>query len=394
MNVLLIACRPPDRRGKGDAKIAAQVVDTLGAAGHLVRLATPSAVPAIRRGLNTVAALGRGQPLQVGVTRSSDLQRRVNQILHQGEIDLIVAVHARATQYVPPEWRPRTVAFLYDAYGLAYSTYRGRVAVWLDVVYRLERRLMARLERTIGQQFGRVVVLAQPDWRYLRSLTPRAAIARIPYAVDLTYFSQTRRRPLIDPPLFIFVGRLAYIPNADAVSRLVTQVWPALRARWPEARLRIVGAQPGAGLRRQLTVRGVELAADVPDVRREQEEAAALLVPMRMGTGVQTKILEAMAAGLPVICSPFANAGLGAVPGEQVLIADTPADYVVQAERLLADPSFRGRLAEGARAWVAANHAPALFGARFMAMCSELAQHQPAVPELRTVAGAEELPVG
>jgi len=386
VNALLIASRQPDPRGKGDAKIAWQVNQTLASQGHSVVLAVPSSVNRVSKSLHAVAALAGGQPLQIGVTRSNDLARQVDWILRQRGIDLVVAVHARTAAYVPAGWRRRSVAFLYDSCALAYATYAGRVPAWMDPIFRLERRLMAGFERRIVEEFGRVAVLAQPDLRYLRSLSLRSAsVVRVPYAVDLAYFSQTVRRPAADPPVFIFVGRLGYIPNADAVRQLVTRVWPAIKARWPRARLRVVGARPGPGLRSLLASHGVELAADVDDVRREHEQATALLVPMRLGTGVQTKVLEAMAARVPVICSSFANGGLNAIPDEQLLIADTPAEFVRQAERLVRDPRFAERLVATAHHWVSARHSPAAFGESFLGLCGDLVRTarptlSPAVP--------------
>ena len=310
-----------------------------------------------------------------------------------GEIALTIAVHTRTAQYVPSDLRSHSIAFLYDSCALAYATYAGRLPRWMDSVFRLEQRRMVTYERTIIEQFGRVAVLAPPDLHYLRSLTLRpASVVRVPYPVDVPYFSQTVRRPVTDPPLFTFVGRLGYIPNQDAVRQLVTRVWPALRARWPRARLRVVGARPGRSLRALLAAHQVELAADVDDVRKELEEATAVLVPMRMGTGVQTKVLEAIAAGVPVICSSFANAGLCANNEEHLLIADTPEQYVAQAERLVADTALTERRVAAARTWVLAQHGPAVFRASFMAICNDLAR-QP-LPVSRPLITSQNLTAG
>jgi glycosyltransferase involved in cell wall biosynthesis len=154
-----------------------------------------------------------------------------------------------------------------------------------------------------------------------------------------------------------------------------------------------VGAGPGRGLRALLASRDVELAADVDDVRKELEEATALLVPMRLGTGVQTKVLEAMAAGVPVICSSFANSGINATPGEHLLVADTPAEYVASAEPLITDPALAERLTARARSWVVAQHAPAVFNASFKRAYSEVAR-QPVASMTLPVTQPQRLGVG
>ena len=375
MNVLLIANRQPDPRGKGDAKIAWLAKDALLADGHTVFVAVPPAVSPVSKTIGAAAALVSGAPLQVGVTRSRRLGDDIDQILRSNDIDVIVAVHTRTAHYVPKERRVRSIAFLYDSCALGYATYAGRLPYWTDAVFRLEQRRMMSVERAILAEFGRVAVLAHPDRRYLEALSSLTApIVRVPYAVDLAYFSQTVRRPVADPPLFMFVGRLGYIPNHDAVRQLVTRVWPAIRTRWPRARLRVVGAGPSRDLRQLLASRNVELAADVEDVRKELEEATALMVPMRLGTGVQTKVLEAMASGVPVICSGFANAGINAAPGEHLLVADSPQEYVAAAQRLIEEPAFAENLVAGARRWVLDQHAPEVFNTNFIRLCGEVAR--------------------
>jgi glycosyltransferase involved in cell wall biosynthesis len=379
VNALLIVNRRPDPRGKGDAKIAQLVSDALQSEGHTVVLAVPPALKKAGQAASAAAALVSGKPLQVGITRSRRLRHDVDQILKRDDIDIVVAVHTRTAHYVPRERRARSIAFLYDSCALGYASYAGRLPYWKDAVFRMEQRRIMRFERTILQQFGRVAVLAQADLDYLTSLTSGASIVRVPYAVDLAYFSETVRHPAVDAPLFVFVGQLGYIPNEDAVGQLAARVWPALRQRWPRARLRVVGARPGRRLRRLLASRDIELAADVADVRRELEAATALLVPMRLGTGIQTKVLEAMAAGVPVICSSFANRGINATPGDHLLVADSPTAYVAAAEQLIEDPGLAERLSDRGRRWVVAEHAPAVFKASFLRACGEVARQPRAV---------------
>ena len=90
----------------------------------------------------------------------------------------------------------------------------------------------------------------------------------------------------------------------------------------------------------------------MPDVRPEMRDATALLVPMQLGGGIQSKILEAMAARLPVVCSSFANLGIAATPGEHLLVAETPRDYAGHASRLAKHPEEATRLADAAHLWV------------------------------------------
>jgi glycosyltransferase involved in cell wall biosynthesis len=190
--------------------------------------------------------------------------------------------------------------------------------------------------------------------------------------VDLAFLAETRRHPLTENPVFAFVGRLGYVPNRDALRRLVSDVWPMLHSRWPNARLRVIGAGAGRGLRRLLQRPGIELAANVADIRPHMEDVVALLVPMRLGGGIQTKILEAMAAGVPVISTSFGCRGIAARPDQEVLIAETPEDFRRQADRLMTAPRFAADLSAAAKTWVQAHHATALFERDVLQTCAAI----------------------
>jgi glycosyltransferase involved in cell wall biosynthesis len=172
----------------------------------------------------------------------------------------------------------------------------------------------------------------------------------------------------------VFIGRLNYVPNRDAIDRLLSEIWPAIRRALPRAALRIVGAQPGSRLRRSIESAGATLSADVPDVREEMRHATALLVPVRMGGGIQSKILEAMAARLPVVCSRFANLGIRATPDEHLLIAGSSDDYVRLASRLVSDPKGAHRLAESAYAWVSRTQSQEAFTRRLLESLDKILQ--------------------
>jgi glycosyltransferase involved in cell wall biosynthesis len=373
MNVLLLANRQLERQGPGDAKLGYWAWKALSGAGHDVTIVQLQADAIPRRGWHTLKALVAGQPLQVGVTFSQAAHRKLIEAAAGRVPDLVVAVHARAAAHVPPRLKARSLALLIDAYGQSYQTYAGHLPRPVDAIYRMEQRRMARFERTVVMDFARTAVVSDLDQQYLQQLAARpSSVVRFTLPVDLTFFAETRRRPQIDSPVFAFVGRLGYVPNRDALRRLISDVWPALQARWPNARLRVIGAGAGGALRRLLQRQGIELAADVADIRPHMEDVVALLVPMRLGGGIQTKILEAMAAGVPVISTSFGCRGIAARPDYEMLIAETPEDFRRQAERLLTSDRAAADLSAAARAWVQAHHAPALFERDVLETCAEI----------------------
>ena len=372
MNVLLIGSRPLERQGPGDAKLGFWTWKALSGAGHTVSIVILQTEAAAWRARHTLRAAISGQPLQTGVTFSRAAYQRITKLTALP--DVVVAVHARSTRHVPAALRPRGLALLIDSYGQSYRTYAGRIAKPIDLLYRFERRRMDVYERTVAAEFARTAVVSELDREYLQqSVASPSSIVRFTLPVDLGFFSKTRRRPAGPSPVIAFVGRLSYLPNRDALRWLANAIWPCLRARWPTARMRVIGAGPDGGVRRLLKRRGVELVADVADIRPYLEDVTALLVPMRMGGGVQTKTLEAMAAGVPVISTAFGCRGIAVQPDQQVLLAETPEDFRRQAERLVTRQTFGEELAAAAKAWVEAHHDPQLFERDVLESCAAIA---------------------
>ncbi len=301
-----------------------------------------------------------GKPLQIGFTHSLETARHVSRIA--GEFDLVVAVHARAAAVIPAPIRARSFAFIIDAYGQNYSTYAPALRPGERELYRFEATRMRQFELLLAREFGGVGVVSEYDRAYLikHGASPEKVFS-LPGGTDVEHFASTVREPDPNHPEFVFIGRLNYVPNRDAIDRLLSEIWPAVRRALPNASLRVVGAQPGSRLRRSIDSAGATLAADVPDVREEMRHAIAMLVPVRMGGGIQSKILEAMAARLPVVCSRFANLGISATPDEHLLIAESTEDYVRLAIRLASDPSDAKRLSESAYTWVSTTQSQGAF---------------------------------
>jgi glycosyltransferase involved in cell wall biosynthesis len=170
----------------------------------------------------------------------------------------------------------------------------------------------------------------------------------VPNGVDTALFPFAE--PAERPARVVFVGNLGYFPNVDAAGWFARQVLPLVVAARPGVTLSLVGARPARAVR-QLARRDphVTLVGPVPEVRSHLAAAAVAVAPLRAGSGQQLKILEAMAAGTPVVATTTAAAGLEAVPGEHLLVADDPAAFSAHVVRLLDDSSLRVAMARRAR---------------------------------------------
>jgi sugar transferase (PEP-CTERM/EpsH1 system associated) len=176
-------------------------------------------------------------------------------------------------------------------------------------VYARESRLLSRFEAHAARVAFANLVVAPREREILAAVAPDARIAVVPLGVD----TDTLRPP--GPPasgsIVVFCGVMNYTPNVDAAIWLARKVWPLVREKRPDARLQIVGASPVAGVRALADhARGIEVTGTVDDIRPHLWGAAVSVAPLQVARGVQNKVLEAIAAGLPVVVTPVVREGL------------------------------------------------------------------------------------
>ena len=180
-----------------------------------------------------------------------------------------------------------------------------------------------RWERAILGQATRVVAVSEEDAQLFKTRFGLDRIAVVDNGVDIGCFDEVARQREPVPKQILFLGSLDWRPNIDSVDLLLNRIFPAVRAVEPRATLRIVGRNPSPSLAKQIrALAGVELHADVPDIRPFLKHAALMAVPLRIGGGSRLKILEAAAAALPVVSTRVGSEGLAFQHGRDMLIVD------------------------------------------------------------------------
>lgn len=220
---------------------------------------------------------------------------------------------------------------------------------------------VAKALRECAKNVDTIVVASPIDAQWMRWYSGRAPVMSVSNGVDAEAFAG-----IVGPgdrTTIVFIGSLSFPPNSDAVRWFATRVWPRLFRRDATRRFILVGKQPGREVLELTMLPGIEIAADVPDVRPYLQRAALAVVPTRKGGGVKNKILEACAAGRAVVASPIAAAGLTARNGRELVIARSPAEWVASVEALLREPARAEAIGSAGRAWVhRAHHWPEVGG--------------------------------
>jgi glycosyltransferase involved in cell wall biosynthesis len=217
----------------------------------------------------------------------------------------------------------------------------------------LQRRAWKRFERRVLRDMDAVVVFSDRDRDALEPLAGGTRIVRIGIGTPLP------AEPLdplgsTDYPRLVFIGNFQHPPNVDAAYRLTDAIFPAVRARLPNAVLRIVGASPPPELLARAGD-GVDITGRVPDVTPWMNAAALIVVPLRLGGGMRVKVVEALAHGKPVIATRRAVEGLNVIDGTHLALAESNDEFVARIVELLGDPGRRATLARTAREWARAN---------------------------------------
>ena len=313
------------------------------------------------------------RPLQLHYWYSPQMQRKINQLLEQESFELIHAQLFRMGQYVTDVQGPTKVLDLCDSLALNLSR-RAELESnpWLAKIkldctpkrflVKLEEKRVRRYEVNIMKAFDCGTVVARFDQDYLLNQDNSLNLSIVPMGVDLGYFQP--KPAAQSAPLMLFTGTMNYFPNSDAAIYFCNEIFPRIRKRHPNAQFYIVGNHPSDQVKRLETQDGVVVTGYVPDVRPYFEKASVFVAPLRAGSGIQTKNLEAMAMGVPVVTTSVGAMGLEADIGTELLVADTPTDFTKQVVHLLNNAHSRETFAQTARTRVETNYSWEAIGER------------------------------
>lgn len=290
----------------------------------------------------------------MGFFFSRDLHRSARAELEEHDYDLVFAHCSSAAQYLSrANGIPSIIDFgdMDSQKWLDYSTFKARPLAW---GYRLEGAKLHKEEIRLARRFDLSTCTTRAELDTLKEYSAARRHDWFPNGVDSEYFKPTDEP--YDPNLVSFVGRMDYYPNQQAMLWFCHDVLPIIQARRPGARLTIIGADPSRSIRALGRLPGVSVTGTVTDVRDHVRRSAVSVAPLIIARGTQNKILEAMAMGVPVVCSPAAAKGVDAIAERHLLVANTPEEYACAIVSVMEDAKGRERLAQAGRNRVLSNH--------------------------------------
>ena len=211
-------------------------------------------------------------------------------------------------------------------------------------VYRAFQNICRNLEEKWLPRFTYLLAASETDAELLRTISPGSHILVYPNAIPLA-----PAPPRHEEDAIVFSGNLEYHPNVSAVRYFREQIWPELRARWPGLVWRLIGKNPQAVAKIAAGDPRIELVGPVDDAVLELARAKVAIVPLLAGSGTRVKIIEAWAAGVPVVSTSLGAEGLPAQAGKHLLLADDAAAFREAVSRLLASPALRDGIGRAGR---------------------------------------------
>jgi sugar transferase (PEP-CTERM/EpsH1 system associated) len=301
-----------------------------------------------------IARLPTTEPSSFGYFFSPRLARRVQVALASDAFDLVFVHCSSVARYALGASREVKVLDFGDMDSQKWREYAAYKPFPLSAGFWLEAVKLERAEANLAARFDLCTCTTRAELESLRELGVNVASDWFPNGVDSEFFYPG---DAYDPDLIVFVGRMDYYPNQQAVVEFCREVLPRLRSARPALRFEIVGADPPEFIRALSALPGVVVTGSVPDVRPHVMRAALTVAPLTIARGTQNKILESMAMGVPVVCSVPASKGVDAVAGVHLLTASGAAEYVQAIDRILGSMEFRSELARAARERVLTHHA-------------------------------------
>ncbi|MGH8243335.1 MAG: glycosyltransferase family 4 protein [Steroidobacteraceae bacterium] len=308
-------------------------------------------LPPWRSWLNVLAALPGREPLQVAYYRSNAFRAAATSLAR--EHDVVLAHLVRTADYAREASGVRVLEMT-DAISMSMQRVASARLDHFDLrrlAYTIDARRLAAYERRVAAEFDLVTLNSEVDRAFLFGAVSEAneQVIVVPNGVGLPE-REPPAQALRRPGEIAFVGNLASLQNFDAAWFFARHVLPLVRARRPDAVLRIIGPVRRAAARRFQALPGVRIEGLVPSLEAALATARVGVCPVRIGAGMQNKVLDYFAHRLAVVCSPIALEGLSTPRAEEhVLLAEAPEEWAAQVIRLLDDEALAQRLADAGR---------------------------------------------
>ncbi|OFZ67401.1 MAG: hypothetical protein A3D92_19290 [Bacteroidetes bacterium RIFCSPHIGHO2_02_FULL_44_7] len=299
--------------------------------------------------LHLAAGFFHKRPFQTGYFYSWTAARKIQQLIDASNFEHVYCQLIRTTEYVKNEHRvPKTLDYM-DALSAGIQRRIGHQAFYSRWLFRSEARRLSNYERSIFDYFEHTTIISEQD-RELIQHPDRKKIHIIPNGIHSSFFNVPNIEAKHD---FVFVGNMSYPPNVEAVQFIADHILPAFKG----ATLLVSGSSPAPQIRNLAQHNPqIHVTGWVDDIREAYCSGKIFLAPMFIGTGMQNKLLEAMALGVPCVTTPLANNAIRAANNLEIMVGSTKEELIDAIHILRENPEFSKALSKAGSAFIRAHY--------------------------------------
>lgn len=293
-------------------------------------------------------------PLEIDYYYSNSFKKAVAELKPERNFDVAIAFFMRTAEYIK-ELRIPKILMAEDCRTIyQYRSYKESISLLQKFVRHWEYNKLKKYEPEIVKYFDIVTFVSNDDIKEMQKLNSGVEYRLLSNGVDLkryTFNNDIKNREGI-----LFAGKLDVWANQIMINTIVNEILPEILAKLPEVEFHIAGAKPPHSVMSLKTKKNIKLHIDVPDMLPYLHSARVFLHPHSGGSGIQNKLLEAMASGCPVITTPTGNQGIYAKNEESAIICNTKEEMIRYAVKILKDDEFASKLIKNARVLIEEKH--------------------------------------
>ena len=302
-------------------------------------------------GWSLVRALFNKKPFQVALFYNKSIHNKIKKKTREINPNHIYCQLIRCSEYVKDEFDiPKTIDFM-DVLSKGIERRISTSPFYLKKLLKTEAERLKIYENIMFEYFDNHAIISLQDQELIYHLK-REQIAIIPNGIDTEFFSpgfKTEKKYTL-----LFNGNMQYQPNVKSAIYIVTHILPLVKEKIPEVSLLISGTSPTKEVK-ELASDSVTISGWMDDIRDAYNQASIFIAPMQIGTGLQNKLLEAMAMQMPCVTSKLANNALNAMPNKEILIGNSKEEYAELIIELIRNSEKREELGKNGQTYVRTN---------------------------------------
>lgn len=298
--------------------------------------------------VNMLINLIGSKPIQVGYFYNRKAQKRINEIISNNNYNHLYCQLIRTSEYVKNVHHiPKTIDYM-DALSKGIERRIKLQSIFKRWLFKLEAARLKKYERYIFDYFENHTIISDQD-KKLIDHPERDNIICTSNGIDESFFEAKNHKKEFD---FVFVGNMSYAPNIEAVQYIVNEILPKI----PASTLLISGASPSSLIKKIAHDNDrIHLTGWVDDIRESYLKGEIFLAPMKIGTGMQNKLLESMALGIPCITTPLANNAINAINEKEILVGNDTEEIIGLIKKLKSNPQLYDSISVSAKNMVKSN---------------------------------------